>query len=94
MCKFNQSNDGRRIDPCMRELIKNLKLSLKEITPVACCCGHNKYQMTILVKDKYGNVWDLCSSEIIKRKKRFYRKDADGYYFIPESTTFGIGGKV
>ena len=50
--------------------------------------------MTILVKDKYGNVWDLCSSEIIKRKKRFYRKDADGYYFIKEATTFGIGAKT
>jgi hypothetical protein len=37
-----------------------------------------------LVKDKYGNVWDMASNELLPRKRRFYQRDKQGYYFIPE----------
>jgi len=74
-----------RIDRCMRYLISNLKQHLRGIKAVACCCGHGKYPMTIIVEDKYGNHWDICSNELIARKKRFYLKDKEGYYYIPET---------
>ena len=78
-------NPNNRIDKCMRGIIKSLKLiSRKNNETVACCCGHGKYAMTILVKDRYGNVWDLFSREIIPRKKRFYKRDSKGHYYIPE----------
>lgn len=43
-----------------------------------------KYPMTIVCKDKNGRVYELFSNVTIKRKKRFYRLDDEGYYFIPE----------
>ncbi len=86
MCKFNPKNDSRRIDPCMRKFIEGLNLSFsRNVRTMACCCGHGKYPMTIIVQD-YGMVWDLVSGMVIPRKKRFYKKDKQGYYYIPEVT--------
>lgn len=89
MCKLNKKNDGRRIDPCMRGFIKRIKDYLycygdEEI--VACCCGHKKYSMTIVVNNRVGKsyFYDLVSGVEIPRKKRFYKKDKQGYYYIPE----------
>lgn len=92
MCK---NHNPRKIDKCMERLIKELK-TLYEIVKlefgddkrvVACCCGHGKYPMTIVVWDKdEEEVYDLISGETIPRKRRFYRKDSRGYYFIPEVT--------
>jgi len=28
--------------------------------------------------------WDICSDTLIPRKRRFYRRDKKGVYFIPE----------
>ena len=85
MCKkTNFKHCPSTIDKCMKNLIQNLNQHFVDIKTVASCCGHNKYLMTILVKDKHGNVWDICSNTIIPRKKRFYKKDKKGYYYIPE----------
>lgn len=85
MCKFDQKNDSRRIDPCMRKFVENLKLSLKsDIKILACCCGHCEYPMTIIVGLGEKLRWDLVSGKYIARKKKFYKKDKQGYYFIPE----------
>jgi hypothetical protein len=93
MCKFNPSNEGRRMDKCMENLICNLNMSLKDgLKTVACCCGHGKYSMSILIQDKYGNVWDMCSNNILNRKTRFYRRDEEGVYYIPENLKTN-GGK-
>ena len=81
MCKFNPKNNSRFIDPCIRILIKNLNYF--GIKTLACCCGHKKYPMTIIVESGYGN-FELISGSIIPRKKRFYKKDKQGYYYIPE----------
>ena len=87
MCK---SHNPRVIDKCMEKLINNLEFYLrKEARVVACCCGHGKYPMTIIVKKYYQNsnnflIIDLCSNRIIPRVKRFYIKDKEGYYYIPE----------
>jgi len=82
MCKFNPKNDSRRIDPCMKPLMKWLK---KEgYKTFGCCCGHGKYPMTIIMKDKLGLFFDTVSSKVIPRKKKFYKKDKQGVYYIPE----------
>ena len=82
MCKFNPKNDSRRIDPCMKPLIKFLKDDYKV---VACCCGHSKYPMTIIVRSFLdGEYFELLTDTEISRKKKFYKKDKQGYYFIPE----------
>jgi len=84
MCELSK-NGLWRIDPCIKEFIGNLKLALKdELKIVACCCGHRKYPMTIVVKQGDNLVWELVSGKYISRKKRFYRKDGLGYYYIPE----------
>jgi len=49
------------------------------------CCGHNKYKSTVVVlhpvnKKKY----EIFSGKIIPRKKKFYKRDKDGDYYIPE----------
>lgn len=98
MCKFNPSNDGRRIDPCMKKFIENLKgLLPKDRKIVSCCCGHFRYPMTIVIQNtlkkhegvemypiNYFIPWDLVSGIEIPRKKKFYKKDKQGYYYIPE----------
>ena len=85
MCKWSKYGDTR-IDPCMRILIQNInELSYsKEIQTVACCCGHGKYPMTILLKID-GRVFDIVSGKEIPRTRRFYKKDKDGVYYIPET---------
>ena len=84
MCKVNKKWGDTRIDPCMRPLIKWLKK--KEYKTLACCCGHGKYPMTIVVKSKVFNngAWELLTETWIPRTKRFYKKDKQGYYYIPE----------
>jgi hypothetical protein len=69
----------------MRPLIKYLKREGHHT--VACCCGHSKYPMTIVVRWKSGkhvHYQELLSSTIIERTRRFYKKDSEGYYYIPE----------
>jgi hypothetical protein len=88
MCKVDIKNGDTRIDPCMRHLIKELnKLFPEHIKIIAGCCGHTKYPMTIVVRNKsfYGaNTWDLVSGKNIPRKRKFYKRDKNGRYYIPE----------
>ena len=85
MCKLNKHNNGRIIDPCMRELIRWLKWYMQTYQPIACCCGHGKYPMTIICKheDYKSPVWEIVSGTCLYGKK-FYKKDKEGYYYIPE----------
>lgn len=82
MCKLNKKNDGRRIDPCIQELIKNLNL-YTTLNVKSCCCGHGRYPLTILINFD-NEIIELVSGKIIPRKKRFYKKDKNGYYYLPE----------
>ena len=83
MCKKTKGC-GRKIDECMKGLIYYLRLRKKGTKTLACCCGHKKYPMTIVVKNKHGLIYDLISLKVIPRKKKFYKKDKEGYYYIPE----------
>jgi len=80
MCKYHNIQN---IDKCMKPLIKYLNAI--NIKTLASCCGHNKYPMTIVVKSfirTHG--FEVLSRTLIPRKKRFYKKDKHGYYYIPE----------
>jgi len=54
----------------------------------ACCCGHGRYAKTVIIETRYimGVVknYELFTGRVIPRKRRFYVKDNDGYFFIPE----------
>ncbi len=88
MCK-KPKGIHNRIDKCMNNIIENLNTMLRdEIKTVACCCGHGKYPMTIIVKNtnwKAGECnFEIFSGKYINRKRNFYKKDKQGYYYIPE----------
>lgn len=89
MCKLNKRNDGRRIDPCMRKFIKVLN-EYFGIDTVASCCGHRRYPPTVIVRLTYMRgmhpveYMDLFSGIKILRESKFYKKDKQGYYYIPE----------
>ena len=86
MCKFSLKSGDTRIDPCMKSLIK--ALNEHGIVTLACCCGHGKYPMTIVYKVTKGvltgNIYDFISGWGIPRKKKFYKRDKQGHYYIPE----------
>jgi len=88
MCRSRNSKRVRltspkpiRVDSCMKNLIEIMRM--KGIETLACCCGHDKYPMTIVIR-RYGMIEELISGRYIPRKKRFYLKDKKGYYYIPE----------
>lgn len=106
MCKLDKKSGDTRIDPCMKKEIEEFNKSLELLKPyfelenelkiVACCCGHNKYPKTIVLKTRghKGKVnhpgyaepmyFEHFSGINIPRVRRFYKKDKQGYYYIPE----------
>lgn len=71
------------VDKCIRNFIDVLNGT--GWNTVGCCCGHGKYPITIICKNKLsGFVFDLVSGIEIPRKRRFYRKDKEGIYYLPE----------
>lgn len=80
MCK---SHNPRKIDRCMKNIIWLVK-NRTEYVPVASCCGHGKYYPTLIVSNKRGHFFEYFNMIEIPRKKRFYTKDKQGYYFIKE----------
>ena len=86
MCNFNPRNEGRRIDKCLKPLLNWLKEE-EDYRVTASCCGHGKYPMTIVVEwiengvPKYE---ELLTGTQLPRTKRFYKKDSQGRYYIPE----------
>ena len=77
------SSSERKIDPCMKNIIKALREM--NIRTVGSCCGHFLYHLTIIYEDKVnGNRFDLVSGIEIPRRVKSYKKDKNGFYFIPE----------
>lgn len=72
-----------RVDPCMRDFINNINKK-SGYTTLASCCGHSIYPMTLVVKNDRGLIFEFFTAETIPRKKRFYKKDGEGFYYIPE----------
>lgn len=71
-----------RLDPCLRARLEGLNRT--PLVTVASCCGHGKYPETILAKDINGRVYDWNSKTLIPRRRRFYLKDSEGFYYVPE----------
>jgi len=42
-------------------------------------------QLFIVVRNRNGIIWEIMSRKIIRRKKRLYHRDKDGFYYIPET---------
>ncbi len=92
MCKRRNSawvrigKRGFRVDACIRDLIRGL--NFHDIETVASCCGHGKYPVTIVHRAKEphikGFLYDLGSGYRVSRKSKFYVKDKEGLFFIPE----------
>lgn len=79
MCK---SNNPSKMDKCMNNIIAFIN-NHTEYDTYGCCCGHGKYPMTIIVGiDEIR--YEIVSGIFIHRKTRFYKKDEEGYYYIPE----------
>jgi len=74
-------NKKVKLDRCLRSTIKFLNDNGYET--VMCCCGHGIYPTTILVKYSY-DVFEMISGVLFpSSKKRFYKKDENGYYYLP-----------
>ena len=84
MCK---THNPRVIDKCMRKAVKTLSLIFNHggLKIKACCCGHQRYPSTIVFWiPEVKTHFELFSGKVIPRKRRFYKKDKQGYYYIPE----------
>jgi len=87
MCeKTNFKYCPSKIDKCMINTILILKsMCLKSgMSVCSCCCGHGIYPKTIIIQLINGTHLELLTGKIIPRKKRFYKKDKKGFYYIPE----------
>ena len=88
MCKFVNNTKHSRIDKCMKIYIDFInKTSLAKT--IMCCCGHGKYKMSLIVKLKYYPYKDkpfmeVFSGVFLPKKRCYYKKDKQGYYYIPE----------
>ncbi len=79
-------NKEVRLDSCMALQV----VRLAEAYPtLACCCGHNKYSKTIVIATPQGDFIEYFTGIPIPREKRFYIKDSEGFYFIPEVENVG-----
>jgi len=84
-----------RLDSCIAHEVAVLNHS--ESPTLASCCGHGRYQKTIVVpvSDDENSAMEWFTKIIIPRKRRFYVRDAEGFYYIPEVEMFaGTGRKT
>ena len=81
-----EKHNPKKIDECMRRLIEFIDGCEGHLKVLACCCGHSKYPMTIVIEDiNHDYKYELMSGLYIGRKRKFYKKDKHGYYYIPET---------
>ena len=71
-----------RVDPGLVHILEMLYRN--GILTCGSCSGHGIYSMTIVLEYYNGEHVELFSNIKIPRKKRFYKKNKEGFYFIPE----------
>ncbi len=81
-CNKQHKNTNKK-DKCMEQLCSLINQTTKYKT-LASCCGHGKYPMSIVVTRGYGNPIEWFSQVEIPRKRRYYIRDKEGIFFIPE----------
>ena len=76
-----------KIDPCIKVKIDQINV-FTQFRTLLSCCGHGKYPKTIVVLDNDNKVFEWFThtvlSEGIRPGKRYYKKDEEGYYYLPE----------
>ena len=82
------------VDDCIAHRLIKLQQRLDAENPatlhlkvVSSCCGHSIYPKTAVIKNEsnMGKVFfEYYSDKPIPRIRRFYRRDKQGYYYIPE----------
>ncbi len=75
-----------RFDKCLISKLEEINAP-GELKTLASCCGHGVYPTTIVVKRKKdGFIYEFYSKIFLGKRKRnrYYRKDQNGYYYIPE----------
>lgn len=70
-----------RLDPCIVPLIE--VLNKDGIKTLSCCCGHDRYEPTVVASDG-KKIYEVGTGIVIPRSKRFYKKDSAGFFYIPE----------
>ena len=78
-----------RIDRCIQELIDDINNGQRQYKTVSSCCGHGKYDMTIVVYDRLTTeVTELFTgvhlSWTVRLGKKYYVSDKKGHHLIPE----------
>lgn len=80
--------DGKSIsvDSCIADTVDFINRELSDtFVTVGCCCGHGKYQSTIVVKEKHtGKHFEYFTGREIPRKRNLYYKDEEGIFHLPE----------
>jgi hypothetical protein len=82
---------SRSIDPCLQEVIDTINKD-PNLTTLSSCCGHTKYEATIVVLHKPTNIaYEHFSGVYLGPGKRpmnrYYKKDGKAkrdHYYIPE----------
>lgn len=88
--KVKVANRIIKVDLYMANIIRHLNST--GIKTFACCSGHGKYPPTIVIGYTYFTpcnksaflMKEFISDVDIPRKRRFYKKDKQGFYYIPE----------
>lgn len=77
---------NREIDACLKKTVKRIN-KYSQYKTLLCCCGHEKYNPTIIIQHKQTkDIFELFTKLPLpfRKRKRYYRKDKEGFYFIPE----------
>jgi hypothetical protein len=92
MCQ-KKSYCNREIDECIRKSVEEINNDkFERFQTRLSCCGHGKYTKTIIVKNKRSqHVFEWFSGIPLenyyrngKLRKKWYKKDEEGYYYLPE----------
>ena len=85
MCdKCNKKHANTNVmDNCMERICWLIEHKT-DYLPLASCCGHGKYPITVVVSDRRGKILEYFSMIEIPRKRKFYKKDEFGLFYIPE----------
>jgi len=77
----------------MVEVIDKIKTDYfnRKFQILMSCCGHGKYPMTLVVRNRasrYVFEWfsgvSLTKGTKYRKRQPYYKKDEEGYYYIPE----------
>lgn len=90
----NKGHPARRIDPCMNPLVQWIN-EQGQYRTLACCCGHGKYEPTIIVVRRIDaepkRIYEWFTMQLLPGRRhykngrvnrRFYVRDGQGIYHL------------